>query len=113
MTMCSSPFPEIACTISRRAFAAGSVTLGGFLLAGAIAVSTSRAAPITNLHASVRARPGLNLRSGHDTTCAIIRSLPCATELSIVEAWRDWFRVDALGSTGWVSSWYVTLVDTA
>lgn len=52
----------------------------------------------------------LNLRKAPWGT--IIRSLPYGTALTVTGTNGDWFKVKALGSTGYVSSWYVKLKGT-
>ncbi len=112
MNTCGCTPSVLASTLSRRAFVAESIALGALVLAGLHVPSSARAAPISNVYGTVSAGTGLNLRTGHDTTYAIIRTLPHGTRLSILETWGDWFRVSALGTAGWVASWYVTLVGT-
>jgi uncharacterized protein YraI len=76
-------------------------------MTGTSVPSAASAAP--SLQGTVTARVGSNLRTGPDTTSAVVRTLPCGTRLSIKEMSGDWFRVQVLGITGWVYSWYVSL----
>lgn len=51
----------------------------------------------------------LSLRTGPGVQHSLIRSLPNGTLLAISATSGDWFKVSALGRTGWVNSWYVRL----
>lgn len=55
---------------------------------------------------------GLNVRSGPAYWQSLIKWLPNGTPLSITATSGDWFKVSALGATGWVNSWYVLLTGT-
>jgi peptidoglycan/xylan/chitin deacetylase (PgdA/CDA1 family) len=58
----------------------------------------------------VNATGGLNLRTGPSASYRLIKTLPYRTRLGIIQTSSDWFKVTTSGSTGWVNSWYVTLI---
>jgi peptidoglycan/xylan/chitin deacetylase (PgdA/CDA1 family) len=51
----------------------------------------------------------LNLRSGPGTQHRIIRSLQNGTSFAATGTSGDWFRINAIGQSGWVNSWHTTL----
>jgi peptidoglycan/xylan/chitin deacetylase (PgdA/CDA1 family) len=51
----------------------------------------------------------LNLRTGPNVAYSIVRALPTGTVFTANQTSGDWIRITALGSIGWVNSWYTTL----
>jgi peptidoglycan/xylan/chitin deacetylase (PgdA/CDA1 family) len=70
------------------------------------------AVPLSGVTGTVTSADGLNLRTKASTSGRVIVTLPNKTKLSILESSGDWFKVTALGKTGYVNSWYVTLSGT-
>jgi peptidoglycan-N-acetylglucosamine deacetylase len=70
------------------------------------------AVTLSGVTGTVTSTDGLNLRTKASTSGKIIVTLPNKTRLSILGTSGDWFKVTALGKTGYVSSWYVTLNGT-
>lgn len=67
------------------------------------------AVALPNVRGVVNASAGLQLRSGASTKYRVIATLPHGTNLTIIGTSSDWFKVKALGKTGYVNSWYVKL----
>lgn len=53
----------------------------------------------------------LNLRSGAGTQYGIVKVLNYGNQLDIIDNSNGWIKVNASGSTGWVSTDYVTIYD--
>jgi peptidoglycan/xylan/chitin deacetylase (PgdA/CDA1 family) len=91
------------------------VTLMVAVVALGIAVPPPRpagAVVLAGVTGSVTSVSGLNLRTKASALGRVIVTLPDKTKLSILETSGDWFKVTALGKTGYVNSWYVTLNGT-
>lgn len=70
--------------------------------AGAVALPSGVTGTVTSAS-------GLSLRSKASPSGKLLATLPTKTKLSILATSGDWFKVAALGKTGYVNSWYVTL----
>jgi peptidoglycan/xylan/chitin deacetylase (PgdA/CDA1 family) len=81
-------------------------------LAGLMAVPEAAAVSLASVRGKVNAPAGLSLRTGPSTRYRVITILPYGTPLTITGTTSDWFRVTAAGKSGYVNSWYVTLIGT-
>lgn len=70
-------------------------------------VGSALAAPAT-----VTAQGGLRLRNGASTSAAAIVTLASGTKVEVLEALDGWYRVEANGKTGYVSSQYLSVTGT-
>ena len=82
------------------------------VLMDAVVPAPAAAVRLTGVSGRVSVAGGLNLRTGPGTSYPVVRTLPDGTALTLVNTSGDWFKARALGSTGWVNSWYVTLSGT-
>lgn len=98
--------------ISRRRFLTAMML--GFAGLGVAVTPPQPAAAValSGVTGTVNAADGLNLRTGASTRYRTIADLPYGTTLAVVGTSSDWFRVTALGKTGYVNSWHVTLKGT-
>jgi peptidoglycan/xylan/chitin deacetylase (PgdA/CDA1 family) len=78
--------------------------LGEILPAGAVSLPT--------VSGVVSSASGLNLRTRPGASQPVVKWLPNGTPLAIRGTSADWFKVTALGLSGWVNSWYVLLRGT-
>ena len=97
---------------SRRGFIGGLVLAGAGLGAGLILPEPAGAVPLSNVHAYVSNPGGHNLRTAPNWSATVIKTLPTGTPLNVLATAGDWFKVYALGRTGYVNSWRVTLTGT-
>lgn len=70
------------------------------------------AVPVTGVTATVVNTGGLNLRSLPNWSAPVVKYLPNGTALTVKSTSGEWFKVTALGRTGWVNSWYTRLNGT-
>jgi peptidoglycan/xylan/chitin deacetylase (PgdA/CDA1 family) len=84
------------------------VTLG----AGLPRAAPAQAVVLSNVTGRVTYVGGVNLRTRASWSGSVIVALPNGTPLAIIGTSSDWFKVTALGKTGYVNSWYVTLNGT-
>lgn len=70
-------------------------------------VGSALAAPAT-----VTAQGGLRLRSSASTSAQSIATLPQGSKAQVLEALNGWYRVEANGKTGYVSSEYLSVTGT-
>jgi peptidoglycan/xylan/chitin deacetylase (PgdA/CDA1 family) len=77
-----------------------------------LAPRPAAAVTLSGVTGSVASADGLNLRTKASMSGRRIATLPNGTKLIIVGTSGDWFKVNALGKTGYVNSWYVTLIGT-
>jgi peptidoglycan/xylan/chitin deacetylase (PgdA/CDA1 family) len=73
---------------------------------------TARAVALSAVTGMVSSADGLNLRTKASALGKVIVTLPNKTKLNVLGTSGDWFKVIALGKTGYVNSWYVTLNGT-
>jgi len=109
--MAATAAPRVV--LSRRAFLASTALVAPAVLLGGLSPEPAGAVAVSNVSGTVSVAGGLNLRTGPGTGYRVIRTLPNGTALAISETSGDWLKVIALGSTGWVNSWYVTLSGNA
>ncbi len=103
-------------TRARRSFALRLLVIASLVLSLSLSsmVTAPRAAAVTlaPIRGKVNAPAGLSLRTGPSTRYRVITILPHGTSLTITGTSSDWFRVTAASKTGYVNSWFVTLVGT-
>lgn len=97
--------------ISRRGFIGGLALagIGAGLGVGLILPEPAGAVALSNVHAVVSNSGGLNLRASASWSGTVIKTLPNGTPLDVLATNGDWFKVSALGRTGYVHSERVTL----
>jgi peptidoglycan/xylan/chitin deacetylase (PgdA/CDA1 family) len=98
--------------ITRRNLLIGSAAPGIAALSGIGTTLDAEAVGLAGVIGSVSSASGLNLRSGPNSAQRVVKWLPNGTPLTIRGTSGDWFKVTALGLTGWVNSWYVVLKGT-
>lgn len=81
--------------------------LSAVLLTTSVMTGCALAAPAT-----VTAQGGLRLRAGADTSSTAIATLPSGSKAEVLEALDGWYRVEAGGKTGYVSSEYLRVTGT-
>jgi peptidoglycan/xylan/chitin deacetylase (PgdA/CDA1 family) len=100
--------------LSRRRFVTRSALGGAVALASSLGIGAPAvgAVALSGVSGTVNAAEGLQLRTGASVRYRAIATLPYGTRLAIVGTSSDWFKASVQGKTGYVNSWYVTLVGT-
>ena len=96
----------------RRDILRGAAAAGFALVSATGIVAEVDAVGLSGVTGTVTSGSGLNLRIGPNAAQPVITWLPNGTPLTIRGTSADWFKVTALGRSGWVNSWYVTLRGT-
>lgn len=84
-----------------------SLRFSACLLAASSLIGSTLAAPAT-----VTAQGGLRMRSDTNTASQTITTLASGTKVDVLEALDGWYRIEANGKTGYVSSQYLSLSGT-
>lgn len=84
-----------------------SIRFSACLVAASSLIGCALAAPAT-----VTAQGGLRLRSDANTSSQAIATLASGTQVDVLEALDGWYRIEANGKTGYVSSQYLSLSGT-
>lgn len=81
--------------------------LSAVLLTTSVMTGCALAAPAT-----VTAQGGLRLRTAADASSGTIATLPSGTKAEVLESLDGWYRIEADGKTGYVSSQYLRVTGT-
>ena len=81
-----------------------SIRLSACVLAASSLVGCVLAAPAT-----VTAQGGLRLRTAASTSSQSVATLASGTQVEVLEALEGWYRIEANGKTGYVSSQYLSV----
>ena len=81
-----------------------SIRLSACVLAASSLIGCALAAPAT-----VTAQGGLRLRSDANTASQALATLASGTQVEVLEALDGWYRIEANGKTGYVSSQYLSV----
>ena len=84
-----------------------SIRFSACLVAASSLIGCALAAPAT-----VTAQGGLRLRSGANTSSQTIATLASGSQVDVLESLDGWYRIEANGKTGYVSSQYLSLSGT-
>ncbi len=81
-----------------------SIRLSACVLAASSLIGCALAAPAT-----VTAQGGLRLRTAASTSSQSVATLASGTQVEVLEALDGWYRIEANGKTGYVSSQYLSV----
>jgi len=81
-----------------------SIRLSACVLAASSLIGCALAAPAT-----VTAQGGLRLRTAASTSSQSVATLASGTQVEVLEALEGWYRIEANGKTGYVSSQYLSV----
>ncbi|MGN0779366.1 MAG: SH3 domain-containing protein [Aristaeellaceae bacterium] len=72
---------------------------------------TANVQPYTAKLINVNGGKIVNFRKGPSLSSSIIRTVPVGTKVTVLEHGTDWCKVDVDGTTGYISTWFMTPVN--